>query len=129
MIRTQAYRLALLEQYARLYNIFPVQLLKWYHQSDDQREGNIKLPLPKLEDNPDKYKLKEIQDKKTIWGQIYYLVKWTGWPSKYNQWVPEDGMANAHEMVRSFEKSRRGKRRHNNDTIAGKTKRAKQTEK
>ena len=129
VVGTQAYRLALPEQYARLHDVFPVQLLERYHQSDDQREGDIKLPLPELEDDPNKYKLKEIRDKKTIRGQIHYLVKWTGWPSEYNQWVPEDGMANAHEMVRSFEKSRRGKRRHDNDTIVGKTKQVKRTEK
>ena len=124
VIGTQAYRLALPEQYARLHDVFPVQLLERYHR-DDQREGDNELPLPELEDDPDEYELEEIRDKKTIRGQIHYLVKWMGWPSEYNQWVPDDNMANARDMVRSFEKSRRGKRRHKGDT--GDTRQVKRT--
>jgi hypothetical protein len=111
--------------------VFPVQLLERYHQREDQKDSDHGLPLPELEDDPDEYELEEIRDKKTIRGQIYYLVKWTSWPSEYNQWVPEEDMANAHEMVRSFEKSRRGKRRHQDNTVidTGDTRRAKRTKK
>ena len=124
VVGAQAYRLALPEQYARLHDVFPVQLLERYHQRDDQEDD---LPLPELEDDPDEYELEEIRDKKMIRGQIHYLVKWTGWPSEYNQWVPEDDMANARDMVRSFEKSRRGKR-HHDDVATGDAKRFKPTE-
>jgi transposase InsO family protein len=106
VIGTQAYRLALPEQYARLHDVFPVQVLEKYYP----RDGDDELPLPELEDNPEEYEVEEIRDKQTIKGKIHYLVKWTGWPSEYNQWVPEEGM-NAQRMINSFEKSRRGKRR------------------
>ena len=46
-----------------------------------------------------------------IKGKVRYLVKWIGWPSEYNQWVPEEEM-NAQRLIDSFEKSRRGKRLH-----------------
>ena len=56
------------------------------------------MPLPELEDNPDEYEVEEIREKRTIKGKIHYLVKWTGWPSEYNQWVPEDDM-NAPRLI------------------------------
>jgi hypothetical protein len=107
VIGTQAYRLALPEEYARLHDVFPVQVLEKYSSRDD----DDKLPLPELEDNPDEYEVDEIRDKQTIKGKVRYLVKWIGWPSEYNQWVPEEEM-NAQRLINSFEKSRRGKRHH-----------------
>jgi transposase InsO family protein len=106
VIGTQAYRLALPEQYSRLHDVFPVQVLEKYHP----RDGDDELPLPDLEDEPDEYEVEEIRDKRMIKGKVHYLVKWTGWPSEYNQWVPDEHM-NAQGMINSFEKSRRGKRR------------------
>jgi hypothetical protein len=50
------------------------------------------MPMPELKDNPDE----EIRDNlEVVRGQARYLVKWTGWPSEYNQWVDEADMANA----------------------------------
>ena len=53
------------------------------------------MPMPGLEDNPDE----EIRDNLEVvrWQARYLviLVKWTGWPSEYNQWVDEADMANA----------------------------------
>ena len=33
------------------------------------------MPLPELEDNPDKYKVEEVRDKAVIKGKVYYLIK------------------------------------------------------
>jgi transposase InsO family protein len=107
VIGTQAYRLSLPEQYSRLHDVFPVQLIERYHSRDD----NDEMPIPELEEDPDQYEVEEVKDKRAIKGKAHYLVKWTGWPSEYNQWVAEEDMANAHRVIRSFERSRRGKRR------------------
>ena len=68
------------------------------------------MPLPELEDNLDEYEIEEIREKRTFKGKIHYLIKWTGWPSEYNQWVPEDDM-NAPRMIQAFEKAEKRKRR------------------
>ena len=81
MIGSQAYRLALPEQYERLHDVFPIQLLEEYHARDEQET----LPLPELEDDLDEYEVEEIREKRTIKGKLHYLIKWTGWPSEYNQ--------------------------------------------
>ena len=67
--------------------------------------------MPELEDDPDEYEVEEVRDKEVIRGQVRYLVKWTGWPSEYNQWVNEADMANAQGKIRSFEKAKSKKAR------------------
>ena len=74
VIGSQAYRLALPEQYERLHDVFPIQLLEEYHARDEQET----LPLPELEDDLDKYEVEEIREKRTIKRKLHYLIKWTG---------------------------------------------------
>jgi hypothetical protein len=68
------------------------------------------LPMPDLEDDPEEYKVEEIRGKQIIKGKVHYLIKWTGWPSEYNQWVQEDNI-NVPKLVQSFDKTRTRKRR------------------
>jgi hypothetical protein len=83
-----------------LINSFPIQLLEPYYGRD---EAEL-LPMPELEDEPDEYEVEEVKDKALIKGQIRYLVKWTGWPSEYNQWVDEADIAKSPARVRAYEK-------------------------
>ena len=46
----QAYRLALPDKYARLHNVFPIQLLETYHRRDDDESL---MAMPNLEDPQD----------------------------------------------------------------------------
>ena len=39
--------------------------------------------------------------------QRFFLVKWAGWPLKYNLYEPEEHMANAQGAIRAFEKKRK----------------------
>lgn len=105
VIGSQAYRLALPQQYSRLHDVFPIQLLEEYYPRDQQEP----MPMPELEDDPDEYEVEEIRDKRMIKGKNHYLIKWTGWPSEYNQWVPEDDM-NAPKLIQDFEKTRKRRR-------------------
>ena len=70
------------------------------------------MPLPNLEDE-DKWEIEEVKDKATIKGTTHYLVKWEGWPTEYNQWIPEEDMGNAQDAIRRYErnKSKNAKRR------------------
>lgn len=86
VIGSQAYRLALPQQYSRLHDVFPIQLLEEYHPMEKQDM----MPLLELDDNPEEYEVEEIRNRRLMKGKVHYLIKWTGWPSEYNQWVPEN---------------------------------------
>ena len=70
--------------------------------------------MPELEDDPDEYEVEEVRNKEVVRGQVRYLVKWTGWPSEYNQWVDEADMANAQGKIRSFERTKKRARKAGN---------------
>jgi hypothetical protein len=101
-IGSQAYRLALPQKYARLHDVFPVQFIEEYkHRGDEPL-----MPLPDLDDD-DEFEVEEVKDKSVIKGQVHYLVKWEGWPTEYNQWIPEEDMENAKGAIRQFEKQQK----------------------
>lgn len=104
----QAYRLALPNQYSRLHNVFPIALLEPWKQR--QNQGEETLPMPDLEDEEDEYEVEEVRDQRNSREGTLYLVKWKGWPSEYNQWVPAEDM-NAPAAIAAFQRAKtRGKR-------------------
>jgi hypothetical protein len=98
-IGSQAYRLALPQKYARLHDVFPVQFIEEYKPRGDEPL----MPLPDLDDDGE-FEVEEVKDKSVIKGQVHYLVKWEGWPTEYNQWIPEENMENTKGAIRQFEK-------------------------
>ena len=64
--------------------------------------------MPDLEDD-DEWEIEEIKDKAVIKGMTHYLVKWEGWPTEYNQWIPEDDMGNAQKAIQLYEKNQKKK--------------------
>ena len=82
--------MALLEKYARLHNVFPIQAIEKFNP----RDNKPLMPLPNLEED-DEWEVEEVKDKANIENITYYLVKWGGWPTKYNQWIPKEDMSNA----------------------------------
>ena len=110
-IGTQAYRLALPEQYARLHNVFPIGLLEPYKSRGENAEES--LPMPELEDDENEWEVERIKDERRVQGQLHYLVKWVGWPAEYDQWVTEDDMTNAPQIIANWQKEQshtKGKR-------------------
>lgn len=102
-IGNQAYQLALPEKYSRLHNVFHVSLLEpWY----GERNEHESMPLPDLEDDQQEYEVEEVKDEHKFDGQLHFLVKWKGWPSEYNEWVPEYNMTNARESIAGYRKEK-----------------------
>ena len=64
--------------------------------------------MPDLEDD-DEWEVKEVKDHAMIKGQDYYLVKWAGWPTEYNLWVPVTDMENAKNAIKRYEKIKKAK--------------------
>jgi hypothetical protein len=106
-IGSQAYRIALPEKYSRLHDVFPVQLLERYHPRE---EAVSKMPLPDLEQDEDEYEVEEVKDRQMIKKSVHYLVKWAGWPSEYNQWIPEGDMLNAQKAITAYERKEKARR-------------------
>jgi len=105
----QAYRLALPDEYSRLHNVFPIQLLEKYRPRDD---GNL-LPMPELDDEQEEWEVEEVRGTRKVGQQKFYLVKWAGWPSEYNSYEPEENMENAHGAIRAFERKRKNSNKTN----------------
>ena len=101
-IGSQAYQLILPEKYARLHNVFPIQAIEEFTPRDDQPP----MPFPDLEDD-EEWEIEEVKDKATIKGATHYLVKWEGWPTEYNQWIPEEDMGNAQGVIQRYERKKR----------------------
>ena len=68
------------------------------------------MPLPDLEDDIE-WEVEEVKDQANIKGQLHYLVKWEGWPTEYNQWVPEEDMGNAKQAIQRFRKLQEQKKK------------------
>lgn len=101
VIGTQAYRVALPNDYP-VHDVFHVSLLEPYRQRDGVSPPED-LPLPELVDNQPEYEVEKVLDSSQSKGQTYYLVKWKGWPSEYNQWIPSSDMGNAERTVATYE--------------------------
>ena len=68
--------------------------------------------MPELEDDEEWEVEEEIKGEQKFDGDPHFLVKWKGWPSEYNQWVPEADMGNAQEAIARFRRSqKKGKKK------------------
>jgi len=103
-----AYRLALPEKYSRLHNVFPVSLLEPWHARS--QEDSQQMPMPELEDD-EEWEVEEVREEKRIDGETLFFIKWKGWPSEFNQWVPEEDMMNARRMIDRFRREQEQKSR------------------
>ena len=61
--------------------------------------------MPELEDE-EEWEVEEVKDKVVLKGELYYLVKWEGWPMEYNLWVLVYNIGNTKEMIQRFEKAK-----------------------
>jgi hypothetical protein len=102
-VGAQAYRLALPDKYSRLHNVFNVSLLEKWH-NDTERSGTDAMPMPDLDDDDQEYEVEEVKGEHDFDGQTHFLVKWKGWPSEYNEWVPEYDMGNAKKSIADYRK-------------------------
>jgi hypothetical protein len=61
--------------------------------------------MPDLEDDKE-WEVEEVKDELQEKGKTSYLVKWKGWPTEYNLWVPEADIGNAREAIQAFRKAK-----------------------
>ncbi|GAB7357799.1 hypothetical protein MBLNU459_g0615t2 [Dothideomycetes sp. NU459] len=100
-VGARAYRLRLPPQY-KIHPVFHVSLLEPYKM----RIGNASAPqytAPEIIGGEEEWELEEIVEKAISNTGVHYKVKWLGWPQDYNQWLPENELRNAKELVQAFE--------------------------
>ncbi|KAJ5130906.1 uncharacterized protein N7515_006945 [Penicillium bovifimosum] len=54
----------------------------------------------------ERWKVEEIKEEKSIQGTNYFLLKWIGRPSEYNEWVPEEDMENLRDEIEEFREAK-----------------------
>ena len=64
--------------------------------------------MPDLEDE-EEWEVEAVKDEIRKRDQTSYLVKWKGWPTEYNLWVPEADMGNAQEAIRAYRRAKKAK--------------------
>jgi len=90
-----------------LHDVFPIQAIDEYKPREG---GQSLLPMPDLEDE-EEWEVEEVKDEAVLKEELYYLVKWEGWPTEYNLWVLAHNIGNAKEVIQRFEKAKAKKAR------------------
>ena len=103
-IGTLAYRLDLPESMHKIHNVFHVSKLKPYKAS-----GRVQPPPVPIEIEGElEYEVERILDKRVTKHRrksdaVEYLIKWLGYGHEHNSWEPAKALANAQELVQTFE--------------------------
>ena len=63
--------------------------------------------MPNLEDSQNEWEVEEMRDKQQIKSVFHYLVKWAGWPSKYNFYELASHLISALKVVANYERKRK----------------------
>ena len=66
--------------------------------------------MPDLQDESDKQEVEDIVGDQQYKRQSYFLVKWKGWPSEYNQWVLEEDLS-APDILANYCRTRSTKKK------------------
>ena len=69
-----------------------------------------------LEDELDEQEVEDIVGDQRYKQQSYFLIKWKGWPSKYNQWVLEEDIS-APDIMAKYRQTRLAKQKKKRTSI------------
>ena len=77
-------------------------MLELYKSRNDEQEASMSEGI--TVDKHEKYKIKEIFNKKNIKDELWYKMKWLKWSQKYNQWIIYKNLKNASELQNIYNK-------------------------
>jgi len=100
IVEKQAYCLYLPTHYW-IHNVFHVSYLEPYNQCLNDEIMQV-LPSLKLINEKEEYEVEEILEKQHRKDKLWYKVKWTGYPSEYNQWILEQDLDDASELHEAY---------------------------
>ena len=102
-ISSVAYRINL-PQHMKIHNVFHVDLLSPYHETDSYEEA-FPQPPPDLIEGQEEYEVEEIISDRMIRRKCQYLVKWKGYPSSENSWVAAQDL-HAPQLLKDYHDSK-----------------------
>jgi hypothetical protein len=120
LIGDNAIEVTLTGEYARKHPVFPVSLCKKYREADPEQFPNRPTPpppAPDIIDDESEWEVEHILDERTIKkarGRIEreYHVRWKGYDSSHDLWLPEENLAHSKAAIRAFRLSRRNGKSH-----------------
>jgi hypothetical protein len=110
LIGEQAYELELPEKWTN-HPVFHVSLLEPYKCRPGE-DPSLRPEAILLDDNTEAYQIDDILDDRWRRGRAEYLVRWTGYTPADDQWVTEQALVNAPELIRWY-KEKTADRPHN----------------
>ena len=102
-ISSVAYRINL-PQHMKIHNVFHIDLLSPYHETDSYGEA-FPQPPPDLIEGQEEYEVEEIISDRMIRRKRQYLVKWKGYPSSENSWVAAQDL-HAPQLLKDYHDSK-----------------------
>jgi len=106
-INDNAFKLELPPSMQMIHPVFNADLLKAYHPSPSAFPGRTPpRPPPILVEGTEEYEVESILDYRIKGRRPEWLIKWKGYPLDEASWEPKDSLANATDILSSFESKR-----------------------
>ena len=91
-----AYRLELGGQLRRVHPVFHVSLLRPFHTGGDGRP----MPIPLELDEGEEFEVDRLlRHRRSCTGTYEYLVRWKGYDSSFDLWLPEPELSSAPDLL------------------------------
>ncbi|KAI5116595.1 hypothetical protein M0805_006927 [Coniferiporia weirii] len=89
----------------KIHPIFHASLLSTYMETDTHGPP-FTQPPPDQIDRHQEFEIEAIVSHKGNGNQCCFLVKWTGYPSSENQWLPETALSHATKILKTYKKTK-----------------------
>jgi transposase InsO family protein len=103
IVGTQAYKLALPPLYSRIHPVFHVSLLELARLRNEDMPDSVDTPELEDEDSEDEWEIESLVGHRKRVSGTQYLVRWKGWSKEYDEWVHENFLAHAKELVDEYQ--------------------------
>lgn len=81
----------------RIHNVFHASLLEPYDSSRGEQ-----YTTPDIVNGEEEWEVEQILSERITKEGAQFMVKWKNWPAKYNQWVSQQDLSNASELLQEF---------------------------